>query len=427
MRSAYRAHAAEYDAAGQRGQDRAVGRGMGLRGVNPAVEGSVSQDTGRHYRDPGHAYRATSLGQSAPRQSASRQSVSREDRGPRAGWGQGASGPRGADPTVGDGTWTRGADPAVGDGPWFMLGRDVILKNPAGERSTLGRTEEAQAPVVCGEKPWPTLGLTAELDWARQESGRGPEMGFNTGVDLGPAITKGMGQGGERSKTASGHGRKGVFTEESDYGNTAVDLGLVITEGMGQGGASNLKSEQAKESDLATNQISSAKIWGPHHSLTRLTFPPGLGLSELLFRQCLHELSEFLLHLIMKIHVSPSPPIQWEPKSSVHPSPMQTTQSSDTNPFRLTGFSFDHRIPRHPLPLSARLVHRCEMRDRVPRGRVRHVARGWTRFGHVQPKRSHATERSELLRKLYQRYRHQQQEIKDIEFVKRIRKFLNHF
>ncbi|KAK7394499.1 hypothetical protein VNO78_15028 [Psophocarpus tetragonolobus] len=40
-------HAAEYDAAGQRGQDRAVGRGMGLRGINPAVEGSASQDTRR--------------------------------------------------------------------------------------------------------------------------------------------------------------------------------------------------------------------------------------------------------------------------------------------------------------------------------------------------------------------------------------------
>ncbi|KAK7394498.1 hypothetical protein VNO78_15027 [Psophocarpus tetragonolobus] len=186
------------DAAGQRGQDRAVGRGMGLRGVNPAVEGSASQDTRGDYRDLGRAYRATSLGQSAPRQSASRQSASREDRGPRAGWGHGASRPRGADPIVGDGTWTRGADPAVGDGSWFMLGRDAFLKNPAGERSKLGRPEEAQAPVVCGEKPWPTLGLTAELDWARQKRDRGPEMGFNTGVDLGPVITEGMGQGGAR-------------------------------------------------------------------------------------------------------------------------------------------------------------------------------------------------------------------------------------
>ncbi|KAK7399873.1 hypothetical protein VNO78_11067 [Psophocarpus tetragonolobus] len=135
---------------------------MGLRGANPAVEGSVSQDTGRDSRDPGHAYRARSPGQPVPRQSATRQ-----ERGPRAGWAvQCASGPLGEHPTVGDRTWKRGANPAVGDGSWFTLGCDENLSNPAGERFTLGRTEEAQVPGVCGEKSGPTLGLRAEPDWA---------------------------------------------------------------------------------------------------------------------------------------------------------------------------------------------------------------------------------------------------------------------
>ncbi|CAJ1927335.1 unnamed protein product [Sphenostylis stenocarpa] len=146
-----------------------------------------------------------------------------------------------------------------------------------------------------------------------------------------------------------------------------------------------------------------------------------------------------------------SDPIQWHPKpkhetvhSTTDPSPIDTS-----NPLPFTVISFDPRIPRHPMPLSSRLDHRCHHHYQpwkprkhgqdfdhvarggarhVARGGARHVARGWTRFGLVE--RGHrgigmGMERSELLRRLYD----PEQEIKDAHtgLVKRIRKFLNQF
>jgi len=108
---------------------------------------------------------------------------------------------------------------------------------------------------------------------------------------------------------------------------------------------------------------------------------------------------------------------QWHPKAS-KPEPL---------PFAV--LSLEPRIPKHPLPLSSR-PHSWKPRQRpqdfrpLPRGGVRHVARGWTRFGVVEPKlfrhRGMGSER---------RPSHPDSHINDSRtgFVKRIRKFLNRF
>ncbi|KAL2347967.1 hypothetical protein Fmac_001967 [Flemingia macrophylla] len=64
-------------------------------------------------------------------------------------------------------------------------------------------------------------------------------------------------------------------------------------------------------------------------------------------------------------------------------------------------------FPRHPMPLSP---HRCHYYKPQPRGKVRHIARGWTRFGRVQPNRHRPMPQAQP---------------KHTPFVKRIRKFLN--
>ncbi|KAK7307896.1 hypothetical protein VNO77_41352 [Canavalia gladiata] len=135
-----------------------------------------------------------------------------------------------------------------------------------------------------------------------------------------------------------------------------------------------------------------------------------------------------------------------EPKAKTVKSTEKPKQSS--NPLPFTVFRLDPPIPRRPSRFSSRLGHRCHSWippqsrrqshgvgdknfETMTRGRVRHMARGWTRFGHVQPmlsrKRGMVAERSELLRRLYHRH-HRDQEVKDSAgLIKRIRKFLNHF
>ncbi|KAK7366687.1 hypothetical protein VNO80_08684 [Phaseolus coccineus] len=122
---------------------------------------------------------------------------------------------------------------------------------------------------------------------------------------------------------------------------------------------------------------------------------------------------------------SPNPnPNQWKPK----PQPLRsTTRPSKPLPFPV--FRLDHPIPRHPLPLSSRLDSwkprpRAHDFDPLPRAGVRHVARGWTRFGVVEPTlfRRRGMGRHRSLSHPHQHINHA-----PTGFVRRIRKFLNRF
>ncbi|KAK7396951.1 hypothetical protein VNO78_18114 [Psophocarpus tetragonolobus] len=164
-----------------------VGEGMWLRGIDPAVGGSLDQATRRASQDSQHAARGLSIEQSAQRQPAAR-----NRRGTRAGWmEQRASGQRGCDPTVGEGTWQRGTHLVVGDGSFTWLGREEASRNITGAWDSLGQTEEVQSPELCGKKLGPTLGLSVEPDWAAEQCGRGLEMGHMIGGSLGLVTTEG--------------------------------------------------------------------------------------------------------------------------------------------------------------------------------------------------------------------------------------------
>lgn len=115
---------------------------------------------------------------------------------------------------------------------------------------------------------------------------------------------------------------------------------------------------------------------------------------------------------------------QWKPKRQ----PLRsTTRPSKPLPFPV--FRLDHSVPRHPLPLSSRLDSwkprpRTHGFDPLPRAGVRHVARGWTRFGVVEPTlfRRRGMGRDRRLSHPDQHMSHA-----PTGFVRRIRKFLNRF
>ncbi|WVZ11978.1 hypothetical protein V8G54_016508 [Vigna mungo] len=118
---------------------------------------------------------------------------------------------------------------------------------------------------------------------------------------------------------------------------------------------------------------------------------------------------------------------QWKPKNSnpkpqplINPNPMQKPK-----PLPFTVFNFDPRNPRNPLPQSSPFDSRKprpRSQNPLPRAGVRHVARGWTRFGVVEPAlfRQRGMER---------RFSPRDQRMNDSHtgLVRRIRKFLNRF
>ncbi|BAU00632.1 hypothetical protein VIGAN_10224300 [Vigna angularis var. angularis] len=118
---------------------------------------------------------------------------------------------------------------------------------------------------------------------------------------------------------------------------------------------------------------------------------------------------------------------QWQPENSnpkpqplINPNPMQKPK-----PLPFTVSNFDPRNPRNPLPKSSRVDSRKprqRSQNPLPRAGVRHVARGWTRFGVVEPAlfRQRGMER---------RFSPRDQRMNDSNtgLVRRIRKFLNRF